>query len=328
MKNQFCQGMGSGAAVFVLGPAGSGKSTFCQHLLQHCAAISRPAHLFNLDPAAETTPEPIPSPTSSATPVKFSPSKDIKDLVTVAEVMEEMGLGPNGGLIYALETLLEHREWLEDDLDCYEEEFLVIDCPGQIELYTHHDIIPKLLAIFEQHGYRACTIYMMESQFMLDVTKFFSGVLNATAAMMQLAVPHINVISKMDLISEQMNIEDGDDTDWTDVMEDYHPLHRFFFPDPRLLQERISAETPQRFNALNEALTQLIDEFDLVNFSPLDVRSEECLARIMSLIDNATQYSEMLEPKEPKEYEEPDHEDDNYGGEEYLDYIDDLNGVD
>ncbi len=45
--------MSSGAAIFVMGPAGSGKSTFCSALVSYCAGLGRMAHLINLDPAAE-----------------------------------------------------------------------------------------------------------------------------------------------------------------------------------------------------------------------------------------------------------------------------------
>ena len=31
--------------------------------------------------------------------------------------MEEFGLGPNGGLVYCMEYLLEHYEWLEEQVD-------------------------------------------------------------------------------------------------------------------------------------------------------------------------------------------------------------------
>lgn len=300
--------MGSGAAVFVLGPAGSGKSTFCQHFLNHCAMASRPAHLFNLDPAADTEPDPLP--TASPRPQsKYSPSKDIKDLVTIQEVMQEMSLGPNGALLYSLELLLENRSWLDDDLSQYEDEFLVIDCPGQIELYSSHEnIFPKIVSIFTENGYRPCVVYLMESQFLQDVSKYFAGVLHCASTMLQLGLPHINVISKMDLlVGCGVDCEDLDE-----VCEEWHPLHGFFFPDPRMLSEGLQDGMPAKFKALNEALVQLVSEFDVVNFLPLTLR-EECLEKVMLLIDNATQYSENLEPKEPKnsDLSEEDYDDED-----------------
>lgn len=54
---------------------------------------------MNLDPAAES--------------FTYKPSLDVRELVTVADVMEEMELGPNGALVYSMEYLLENLNWLE-----------------------------------------------------------------------------------------------------------------------------------------------------------------------------------------------------------------------
>jgi predicted ABC-type ATPase len=37
----------------VMGPAGSGKSTYCANLAEHMQAIQRSVHVVNLDPAAD-----------------------------------------------------------------------------------------------------------------------------------------------------------------------------------------------------------------------------------------------------------------------------------
>jgi GPN-loop GTPase len=76
-------------AILVTGPAGAGKTTFCNALLTHLAASKRTAHLVNLDPAAE--------------PTEHVPAIDIRELIGLDDVMEELGYGPNGGLVYCFE---------------------------------------------------------------------------------------------------------------------------------------------------------------------------------------------------------------------------------
>lgn len=76
-------------AVFVTGPAGAGKSTFCASLLTHAQASNRQVHLVNLDPAADR--------------FEYAPAVDIRDLINLEDVMEELEFGPNGGLIYCFE---------------------------------------------------------------------------------------------------------------------------------------------------------------------------------------------------------------------------------
>ena len=245
-------------------------------------------------------------------------------MVSVDEVMEELQYGPNGGLIFALEYMLtEGLDWLQEDLGQYQDEFLIIDCPGQIEIYSHFDIMPRIIEIFTRADYRTCAVYLLESQWIEDPSKFFAGILNATAAMLQLGVPHLNLISKMDICidkhlpkprGEMSPVElDEEEERICDVLDETNPLHDFFFPNPQTLQSslhRSSLKFSSKFSALNYALLQLIEEFDMVNFIPLNVRSESSLAAILSHIDNVTQYAENLEPKDP--YEE-DNEDGDYG---------------
>ena len=78
-------------AVLVTGPAGAGKSTFSASFLTHLRMSKRTGHLVNLDPAA--------APDS----FEHDPVIDIKDLVSLDDVMGELGYGPNGGLVYCFE---------------------------------------------------------------------------------------------------------------------------------------------------------------------------------------------------------------------------------
>lgn len=91
---------------------------------------------------------------------------------------------------------------------------------GQIELYTHHPFLPTLVANLNRMGIRTSAVYLLESQFIEDKYKFFrcacpsmrqknrdaevccnSGVLSAMSAMVNLEIPWINVMSKMDLVA-------------------------------------------------------------------------------------------------------------------------------
>lgn len=46
------------------------------------------------------------------------------------------------------------------------------------------------------------SVYLLESQFMEDSAKYFSGVLSAMSCMIGLEVPCVNVMSKMDLVKK------------------------------------------------------------------------------------------------------------------------------
>lgn len=270
-------------AVLVNGPAGSGKSTFCASLITHAKSVGRhDMHLFNLDPAA--------------TKFEYPPSIDIKDLISLEEVMEDLQLGPNGGLIYCFEYLMSNLDWLTDALGDFEDDYLVIDCPGQIELTSHIPVLPNLIKLLTgTMNIQLVSVYLLESQFMEDTSKYFSGVLSAMSSMIALSVPHVNVMTKMDLVKKG-----------TTGAKRRRDVMRFLDPDPELLRESANSEMNPKYFALNSALVQLIEDFNMVQFLPLDVTDEESIGIILSHVDNAIQYGESEEPKEPKDMDQGD----------------------
>ncbi|KZM23842.1 uncharacterized protein EKO05_0001051 [Ascochyta rabiei] len=281
--------------TLVMGPAGAGKSTFCTGLIQHLQNNKRPCFYVNLDPAAED--------------FAFEPDLDIKDLISLEDVMEEMSLGPNGGLIYCFEFLMENLDFLTDPLEEVTEDYLIVfDMPGQIELYTHVPILPGLVKTL-MHGslnIRMCAAYLLEATFVVDRPKFFSGTLSAMSAMLMLEMPHINILSKMDLVKGQVAkremkrfvqvdadlIEDDPSRKTTD--EEDNKKYR----DPATTESLMSGSA---FHKLNKAVAQLIDDFSMVSYLKLDVQDEESLGAVLSYIDDAIQFHEAQEPKEPKE---------------------------
>lgn len=46
--------------------------------------------------------------------------------------MEELGLGPNGALLYCMEFLLQNLDWLQDELEQFgDDDYLILDTPGR-----------------------------------------------------------------------------------------------------------------------------------------------------------------------------------------------------
>jgi GPN-loop GTPase len=268
-------------AQVVLGPAGSGKSTYCAELQRYCNDSQRIVHVVNLDPAAED--------------FEYAVSVDLRELISVDDVSTELSMGPNGALVYCMEFLLENIDWLEDKLECYvDNDYLILDLPGQIELYTHFPFMRSLIRKLESWGFRVQALYMLDSQFMSDPAKFFGGCITALSAMVQLEVPHVNVMSKMDLVSGT----------------DDSRLDDFFRADVDTLVEELSLVTGPRFLRLNRAMGALLDDFSMVQFVPLDVTDDESIATLLLQADLALQYEDEVEPRMPRDLDENDDDDD------------------
>lgn len=73
---------------------------------------------------------------------------------------------------------MDNIDWLEDKLaDLYQDDYILFDCPGQIELYTHLDLMNKFINSLKNIGFNLCSIYMLDITFLSDDSKFISGVL-------------------------------------------------------------------------------------------------------------------------------------------------------
>lgn len=141
-------------AQLVIGPPGAGKSTYCNGMHQFLGAIGRKSSIVNLDPANDPV-----ATTTTAT----APALDIRDLISLDAIMtdEEIGLGPNGGVLYALEELerdfeVEGGGWFEQGLKKLGDDYVLFDCPGQVEIFTHHGSLRRVVTRLEKLGYRVC----------------------------------------------------------------------------------------------------------------------------------------------------------------------------
>lgn len=250
----------------VIGPAGSGKSTYCHLMSTHCENAKRRVHVINLDPAAERFNYPI--------------AADIRALISLEDVMSEMKLGPNGGLIYCMEYLVDNIDWLEEVLDDLgPDEYVIFDCPGQIELYQHHPAMRQLVEALQRWDFKMAATYLLDSQFVADPAKFISGVLCCLSAMTSLELPHVNVLSKVDLLPSR------------------RALDTFLEADAAELSHMLQRGTSPKFYKLNSAICELVDEWNMVQFLPLNPKEPDTIEIILGQIDNAIQYHDDVEPR-------------------------------
>jgi GPN-loop GTPase len=165
---------------------------------------------------------------------------DIRELISVDDVMSTLHFGPNGALVYCMEYLIDNLEWLTDHLDTFlEDDYLLVDCPGQIELYSHIPVMRHVARVFRDAGFAVCGVYCVDALFLTDASKFIAGNLLALAAMVHLELPHVNVLTKCDLVD-------------ADVMQ------RYLSPDGASLVAELTRHTPERFKRMNQSIAKLV----------------------------------------------------------------------
>ena len=80
--------------------------------------------------------------------------------------------------------------------------YILVDCPGQVELYAHLDSVKKVSDTFTKWGYSCCAIFCLEAHCLLDDAndKLLPVLLVSLAAMMRLALPHLNMLTMVDVL--------------------------------------------------------------------------------------------------------------------------------
>ena len=261
-------------AQLVMGPAGAGKSTYCSMVQEYFEASGTAvAHIINFDPAADT--------------LRYAASFDIREFINIDEVTDVEDLGPNGGLVQSMEYLVEEgMGWLEDRLAEYsDDDYLVFDCPGQIELYSHVSAIKVLVERLRRSDFVVCGVYCIDCMFATDASKLIAGMLSALSAMALLEIPHVNVLTKCDLMKTRLS----EDLDVYDIIQS------------------LSAGMDPRYRRLNEAFGKVLEEFSLVSFVELDITDEDSIENVIQTVNNSVHYGEDLEgrsPRSPREIEE------------------------
>lgn len=244
-------------AVFVFGAAGAGKTTFCRNLKER-AKPKRNICLINLDPAQENGAD---------------YDLDLCEYITVNEVMEECDYGPNGALFYALREMCENIDEL--NLSEFEGEYVFFDCPGQIELFLHSDILQTCIKHVKNFS-KVAIVYLIDSTNFLSNSKLMYTLLCSTISVSRFLLPVLNIVSKADLLDEDKieQILSGEDI-FTDNFDD------------------------SENGKLSKTIVEYINNNGMMNFLPLNWKDEDTVEAVFRGLEDILQ---MYEDEDPKEF--------------------------
>ena len=108
--------------AFIIGTAGSGKSLFTAAFSEWLKLSKQDVAVVNLDPGVLKLP--------------YSPDVDVRNYVDVGNIMEKYGLGPNGAVILAADLIADEVENLTRDIEAVDADIVLVDTPGQMELFA------------------------------------------------------------------------------------------------------------------------------------------------------------------------------------------------
>ncbi|KAG8776697.1 hypothetical protein FRC15_011804 [Serendipita sp. 397] len=188
--------------------------------------------------------------------------------------MQEFGLGPNGAMLYCIEYLEANFDWLVEELGrLHPDTWVVFDLPGQVELSTNHESLKHIIVKLGKHDYRLAAVNPCDAHYITDAAKYILVLLLSLRTMLQLELPHVNVLSKIDLLSQFGDLDFN--------LDCYTEVQDLSYLENLLLQGT-------KFSALNMRICELVQDFGLVGFETLAVEDRESMLRLMRVVDRAT----------------------------------------
>ncbi|VEU21800.1 DEKNAAC102394 [Brettanomyces naardenensis] len=286
----------------LIGPPGSGKSTFCLGMSQFLNAIGRHSSIINLDPANDRLP--------------YDAALDIRDIITLEEIMDDknLQLGPNGGLMYCMEVFEKSIDFFIDkirDLTKLSRDgdsaYILFDCPGQTELYTSTEIFTRILQrLVKELDFRLVVISLVDSINITIPSQWISSLLLTLRSMLQLDLPQINVVSKIDLLKQYVDSDKLDKIERKkrndiDEGEGGLPFKLEYYTEVQDLERLIPymrsennqlhhAYFNEKYEKLTQAIASLIGDFGLLQFSVLAIEDKESMVSLLKEIDRANGY--------------------------------------
>ena len=175
-------------SIFIVGTAGSGKSLLTSKIHEYYTRNGAFSAILNLDPGVESLP--------------YSCDIDVRDYVDIVSIMKQYDLGPNGALIMTNDLIASKIDSIQDEIDEVNPDYLLIDTPGQIELFAYRasgKFLVQNLRIDEK-----MSIFLFDGALITSPINFVSIALLATSIKLRLGLPAINVLTKTDLIGKKL----------------------------------------------------------------------------------------------------------------------------
>ncbi|MGI0004390.1 MAG: ATP/GTP-binding protein [Candidatus Nitrosotenuis sp.] len=175
--------------IFIAGTAGAGKSLISSRIQEYYTTNGAFAAVLNLDPGVISLP--------------YTPDIDIRDFVDIVSIMKQYGLGPNGALMMASDLIASKIDEIQQEADKVNPDYLIVDTPGQIELFAYRTSGPYFVNNFNADQKSALFLY--DGALVTTAINFVSMALLATSIKLRLGLPTINVLTKTDLIADKIS---------------------------------------------------------------------------------------------------------------------------
>ncbi|MGQ9543006.1 MAG: ATP/GTP-binding protein [Candidatus Bathyarchaeia archaeon] len=172
--------------IFIVGMAGSGKSSLTGSFQEWLKLNEQNSITVNLDPGVTNLP--------------YNPDIDVRDFISLEAIMEEYQLGPNGGLILAADLIGDNIEEISGSIEEIDPEIVLIDTPGQIELFALRESGPFITRSIAECP--KAVVYLFDGPFSSKPINYISNMYLAATVYSRLLQPQVYALTKIDLLDE------------------------------------------------------------------------------------------------------------------------------
>ncbi len=174
--------------IFIIGTAGCGKSYFTGAFSDYLDVKRIDHAVVNLDPGADYLP--------------YDPDVDVREWFTTSDIMEKYRVGPNGAQIISADLIATRAGDIVHELDLYSAEYVIIDTPGQMELFTFRTSSEIVINEFGKNS--SVGVYLFDPVISQRPSGFISMIFMYSSSVFRLKIPQIPVLSKSDMLPEHV----------------------------------------------------------------------------------------------------------------------------
>jgi GPN-loop GTPase len=172
--------------IFVTGTAGSGKSLLTNALKEWYVGRGEDAIAVNLDPGVIKLP--------------YEPEVDIRERIELEKIMVDYDLGPNGALILAADLVATKLEEIQEEIDSFKAEYVIMDTPGQTELFAFRESGEYIVR--ETKADSKTLLFLLDPLLANTATNFLSLALLSASVGLRMNIPKLTVLTKRDMAKE------------------------------------------------------------------------------------------------------------------------------
>lgn len=172
--------------LYFTGTAGAGKTYLTKAFADWLDLKKLDYMLINLDPGADFVP--------------YSADIDVREWFTLEDIMSKFDVGPNGAQIIGADMVSTLVDEIRDEVEQSSSEYVLIDTPGQLELFTLRESSRILINALNPE--RSVMVYLFDPVVSKTPSGFLSLLFMASSAVFRLEIPQVLVLSKADVLSE------------------------------------------------------------------------------------------------------------------------------